>query len=163
MKLPCGTHPWIGVASRPLLEPHQKPNHPGHSNFPSDLNQFLFLYTSFPQLWEVFKAQQLTFRLPLLMALLGNSLQRASISSAEGSTSEARSAAAVSVARRGIASPSPHFGLSPSVSPPSLWAASGGLFVVWPALIKWNAFVRPSWNVEWLWEINSSRFGPSAF
>lgn len=118
MKLPWRTHPWISVASGLLLEPHQRPNHPAHSNFPSDSNQLLFLYTSFPQLWEVFKTQQLPFRLPLLMALLGNSLQRASISSAEGSASEARSAAAVSVARRGIASPSPHFGLSPSVSPP---------------------------------------------
>lgn len=124
---------------------------------------FYFLHTSFPLLWEVFKTQQLTFRLLLLMALLGNSLQGFSISSAEGSTSEACSAAAVSIARWGIPSPSPHFGLSPSVSPPSLWVASGGLLVVWPALIKWNVFIRQSWNVEWLWEINSTCFWPSAF
>lgn len=76
------------------------------------------------------------------MALLANSLQGFGISSAEGSGSETCSAAAVSVARRGIPSPSPHFGLSPSVSPPSLGAASGGLLVVWRALMEGNVFIQ---------------------
>lgn len=70
--------PWISVASTLLLETTSKASPPRIFK----LSTFFFLYTSFPQLWEVFKTQRLTFRLLLLMALLGNSLQGFSISSA---------------------------------------------------------------------------------
>lgn len=90
---------------------------------------FKTLCMSFPQQWEVGKTKQLSFRLPPLMVLLGNSLQRASVSSTEGSTHRTQSHSRSGSPLRDPVS-FPHFGLSSSVSSRSLRWASGGFLVV---------------------------------